>query len=130
MIGSLFRALLGDPQTRERFAGAGVTVRFVFADPAGEVTVAPGGVTSGGEVTAGGGGAAAGGAPAPADVTMRMKADVAHAFWLGEVTLPRALSRGDIVAEGPVTKVLGLLSLLKPAYRLYPKLAQSKGVEV
>jgi len=65
-----------------------------------------------------------------ADVTMRMKADVAHAFWLGEVTLPRALSRGEITVEGPVTKVLGLLPLLKPAYRLYPKLAQSKGVEV
>jgi len=116
-IASLFRALLDDPEIREKYAGAGVTVKFIFTDPAGEVTVAPGGVTTG---------------PAPtptADVTMRMAADTAHAFWLGEVTLPRALARGEITAEGPVTKVLGLLPLLKPAYRLYPGLARSKGVK-
>ncbi len=116
VIGSLFRALLDDPDIREKYAGAGVTVRFAFTDPAGEVTVAPAGVTAGR------------GGPA-ADVTMTMTADVAHAFWLGEVTLPRALARGEMKADGPVTRVLGLLPLLKPAYRLYPKLARSRGVE-
>lgn len=117
VIGSLFLTLLDDPDIRAKYAAAGITVRFVFADPAGEVTVAPDGVKTGP------------GLPAP-DVTMMMKADVAHAFWLGEVTLPRAMARGDMKAEGSVARVLGLLPLLKPAYRLYPRLARSKGVEV
>ncbi len=105
VIGTLFRTLLEDPEVRERYASAGVTVQFV-----------PDGVTTG--------------RAAPADVTMKMRADVAHRFWMGETTLPRAISSGDIAAEGPVTKVLGLLPLLRPAYRLYPKLAASRAVDL
>jgi hypothetical protein len=116
VIGSLFRALLEDPGMKEKYASAAVTVQFVMTDPDGIITVAPDGVTTGKR--------------RPADVTMRMKADTAHAFWLGEVTLPRAMSKGDMVADGPVTKVLGLLPLLKPAYRLYPKLATARGVSI
>jgi len=115
-IGSLFRALLEDADTRKRFAAAGVTVQFVMTQPDGVITVAPDGVSTGERLAA--------------DVTMTMKADTAHAFWLGEITLPRAMASGDIKAEGPVAKILGLLPLLKPAYRLYPKLARSKGVDV
>lgn len=124
VIGGLFRDLLADPDIRERFASAGVTVRFVMTDPAGVITVAPEAVTTGGT------GSEDGTGPPPPDVVMTMAADVAHAFWLGEVTLPRAMARGDITAEGPVAKILGLLPLLKPAFRLYPKLARQHGVEV
>lgn len=116
VIGSLFRTLLEDEEIREKYAGAGVTVQFIMTEPEAVIVVAPEGVTTGQK--------------RQADVTMTMKADTAHAFWMGEITLPRALSRGDITAEGPVTKVLGLLPLLKPAYRLYPKLARTRGVEV
>ncbi|MEW6032802.1 MAG: SCP2 sterol-binding domain-containing protein [Bacillota bacterium] len=116
VIGTLFRTLLEDPEVRERYASAGVTVQFVMTDPDAVITVAPDGVTTG--------------RAAPADVTMKMRADVAHRFWMGETTLPRAISSGDIAAEGPVTKVLGLLPLLRPAYRLYPKLAASRAVDL
>ncbi len=114
VIATLFRTLLEDPEIREKFAAAGVGVQFVLTEPDGVITVTPEGVTTGRKQ--------------PVDVSMTMKADVAHAFWMGEITLPRALARGDMTADGPVTKVLGLLPLLKPAYRLYPKLARSKGV--
>lgn len=55
------------------------------------------------------------------DVLMTMDADVAHRFWLGKVNLTAALTRREIVAHGPITKILKLLPAIKPAYTLYPE---------
>ena len=50
---------------------------------------------------------------------MRMKADVAHRFWLGQVNVALALTRGQIEADGPVDKLLRLVPLTAPAIPLY-----------
>lgn len=63
------------------------------------------------------------------DVEFRMKADVAHRFWLGRVNLLVALSKKDIVARGPVMKVMKILPALKPLYEHYPKHLKSRGDE-
>ncbi len=55
------------------------------------------------------------------DVLMTMNADVAHRFWLGKVNLTAALTRREIVAHGPIAKILKLLPAIKPAYTLYPE---------
>lgn len=55
------------------------------------------------------------------DILMTMNADVAHRFWLGKVNLTAALTRREIVAHGPVSKILKLLPAVKPAYILYPE---------
>jgi hypothetical protein len=62
-----------------------------------------------------------------AEVEMRMKADVAHRFWFGKVNLVMALARREMVAKGPIPKILKLLPIIKPAYDLYPKYLQEKG---
>jgi hypothetical protein len=53
-------------------------------------------------------------------VTMKMAGDTVHKFWLNQVSIPKALALGKIKAKGPVTKVLGVLPLLKPGKELYP----------
>ncbi len=53
------------------------------------------------------------------EVTMRMAADTAHRFWLGGVNVTVALARGEITASGPVTKILRLVPLAKPAFPRY-----------
>jgi hypothetical protein len=53
-------------------------------------------------------------------VEMAMKADVAHEFWLGRVSIPVAILSGKIVSKGPVNKALALLPVIKPAYSIYP----------
>ncbi len=63
------------------------------------------------------------------DVGMSMKADVAHAFWHGKVNLMAALSKKEIVAKGPIPKILKLLPAIKPLYSEYPKLLAEKGYE-
>jgi hypothetical protein len=63
------------------------------------------------------------------DITMSMKADIAHAFWHGKVNLLSALSKKDIVAKGPIPKILKLLPAVEPLYKVYPALLREKGYE-
>ncbi len=52
-------------------------------------------------------------------VEMFMDADVAHKFWLGEANLPLAIARRQMIAKGPIPKILKLLPVIRPAYKLY-----------
>jgi len=63
------------------------------------------------------------------DVELSMKADVAHRFWFGKVNLVAALTRREMVAKGPIPKILRLLPAIKPAYELYPKYLREKGLD-
>lgn len=61
------------------------------------------------------------------EVDMSMKADIAHLFWFGKLNLLTALTRKQMVAKGPIPKVLKLLPAIKPAYTLYPNYLRSIG---
>lgn len=62
------------------------------------------------------------------EVTMYMNADFAHKFWLGQANLVTALTRRLVVAKGNVPKTIKLLPILSPAFELYPKYLQEKGL--
>jgi hypothetical protein len=61
------------------------------------------------------------------DIEMSMKADVAHQFWHGKVNLMAALTRRQIIAKGPIPKILKLLPAVEPMYTMYPALLQEMG---
>jgi putative sterol carrier protein len=63
------------------------------------------------------------------DVEMSMKADVAHQFWHGKVNLMAALARRQIVAKGPIPKILKLLPAVEPMYEMYPRILRDMGRE-
>lgn len=63
------------------------------------------------------------------DVEMSMKADVAHQFWHGKVNLMAALARRQIIAKGPIPKILKLLPAVEPMYEIYPRLLREIGRE-
>jgi hypothetical protein len=61
------------------------------------------------------------------DIEMSMKADVAHQFWHGKVNLMAALARRQIIAKGPIPKILKLLPAVEPMYEMYPRLLHELG---
>ncbi|MEI6181253.1 MAG: hypothetical protein WCP31_10890 [Chloroflexales bacterium] len=65
--------------------------------------------------------------PLHPDIEMTMKADIAHQFWHGKINLMAALTRRQIIAKGPIPKILRLLPAVEPAYAMYPKLLRELG---
>jgi hypothetical protein len=63
------------------------------------------------------------------DIEMSMKADIAHQFWHGKVNLMAALTRRQIIAKGPIPKILRLLPAVEPVYAMYPKMLREVGRE-
>jgi hypothetical protein len=61
------------------------------------------------------------------DIEMSMKADVAHQFWHGRVNLMAALARRQIIAKGPIPKILKLLPAVEPMYEMYPRMLHELG---
>lgn len=61
------------------------------------------------------------------DVELSMKADVAHQFWHGKVNLMAALARRQMIAKGPIPKILKLLPAVEPMYEMYPRLLREMG---
>ena len=61
------------------------------------------------------------------DVEMSMKADIAHQFWHGKVNLMAALARRQIIAKGPIPKILKLLPAVAPMYEMYPRILHNLG---
>jgi hypothetical protein len=61
------------------------------------------------------------------DVEMSMKADIAHQFWHGKINLMAALARRQIIAKGPIPKILKLLPAVEPMYEMYPRILHELG---
>ena len=118
-IGGVFASVIADPDFVERFRRIETVVQYRFHDPESTITVAvpldaPGRVDCGET-------------DLEPDLTMEMQADVAHRFWLGEVNVTVALARGQIVAHGPVPKILRLIPLMKPVHARYRAWLEAAG---
>jgi hypothetical protein len=114
-----FFELLGDtPLIADKLKASKMVIRFIYSDPDLVVVVDCSGDTV--EVR-----------PGDRDtkviVEMSMKADIAHKFWFGKVNLTMALTRRQMVAKGPVPKILKLLPAIKPSYAMYPKYLDENG---
>lgn len=116
-IAGYFHKAKFDGEIGPKIARSGLVIRFDYSDPDSAITVdcqrpAPEGAYFA---------IIEGENDRKPDVHMTMKADVAHQFWLGKVNLLAALNRRQIVAKGPIPKILALLPAIKPAYEQYPE---------
>jgi len=123
-VGELMDRAKCDPQVGPKIAKSGIIIQFRYTDPDAVTTVnardkpkQPGAYVD----------VIHGPCDLKPDVIMTMKADLAHAFWHGKVNLVAALSKKEIVATGPIPKILKLLPAVQPLYKTYPMLLKEKG---
>jgi len=123
-VGELMDRAKRDPRVGPKIAKSGIIIQFRYTDPEAVTTInardkatQPGAFV---DVTHGP-------SPLKPDVIMTMKADVSHAFWHGRVNLVRALATRQIVAVGPIPKILKLLPAIQPLYKTYPAMLSEKG---
>ena len=118
-IGKLFTELAADEELAPKFRQANTIVQYQHSDPDSTITVRlredePTDVEFGETEM-------------EPEVTMSMKADTAHRFWLGRVDVTTAIARGEIRPQGPVSKILKLVPLTKPAFPRYKALLEAMG---
>lgn len=106
------QSLTTDPVVGPKFAAAKTSFRVNHTDPDGvfllDATVDPPHLYVGEEAEG-----------REAEVDLTMSADDGHKFWLGELNLPMALARRKVKVAGGVTKLMGLVPALQPAFSLY-----------
>jgi putative sterol carrier protein len=120
-VGRLMRELAEDEELGPELRRANTIVRYEYSEPEATVTVR---LEEGAAAEVD-----CGESDLEPEVTMRMSADTAHRFWLGQVNVPTAMARGEIKAEGPVAKILKLVPLAKPAFPRYKAMLEAAGRE-
>ena len=123
-VGELMDRAKKDPAIGPKIAKSGIIIQFRYTDPEAMTTLnardkptQPGAYLD----------VIHGPCDLKPDVVMTMKADVSHAFWHGKVNLVAALAKKEILAEGPIPKILKLLPAVQPMYKQYPALLREKG---
>lgn len=124
-LGALFEKVRVDPKIGPRLQEANLVIKFVYDEPAGEITIDLKSPPAQGTYFT----TCYGKCDVEAEVVMTMKADIGHRFWHGKVNLVAALTRRQIVARGPIPKVLRLLPAIHPTYAMYPGVLRELGEE-
>jgi len=123
-VGELMDRAKADPRVGPKIAKSNIVIQFRYTEPEAMTTInakekptQPGAYVD----------VIHGPCDLKPDVKMSMRADVAHAFWHGKVNLMAALAKKQIVAEGPIPKILKLLPAVQLLYKVYPELLREKG---
>jgi hypothetical protein len=120
-LGTLIADATSDEELGPRFRRANTILRYEYSEPDSTITVRlqegePGDLDFGDSEM-------------EPEVTVAMAADVAHRFWLGEVDLTVAVTKGQIKARGPVDKVIELVPLARPVVPRYRRQLIDRGRE-
>lgn len=118
MLGGFFKLLADTPAVADKLLASKLIIRFSYSDPDVVLLIDCSGDRL--EIRTGD-------TDTKATVDMSMSADIAHKFWFGKVNLMAALTRKQMVAKGPIPKILKLLPAIKPSYAMYPKYLDENG---
>jgi hypothetical protein len=113
-IGRVIQEVAADPELEPVFQEADTCVRYELRHPDAVITTG----SRGGEPVR----VDFGESDQEPEVTISMDADVAYSYLLGELDMTVALARGQMTAEGPVTKLLALVPIFEPLLPRYREL--------
>ena len=117
--------VLVHPLVGPKLARAKMIVQFQYTDPDTQITINlkdPGGdLSKPGTFTWG---------PTPwePDVVFKQSADFSNRFWQGKENVIAALAKRQVVARGSITKALQLIPIIRPTFRIYPKVVEKLGL--
>ncbi|QQE78174.1 SCP2 sterol-binding domain-containing protein [Alicyclobacillus sp. SO9] len=122
VLGAFFRDAAKDEAMGPAIQTSGLVIQFEYSDPNSVLTIDTTKAEAGTYFAV-----MEGPVDVKPDVHMTMKADVANQFWLGKLNLLAALSRRQMVAKGPIPKILKLLPAIQPAYAKYQAYVEDIG---
>jgi hypothetical protein len=124
IYGTFLERILTDEKTGPKMAKAGIVIRFIYTDPDCEITIdlknkptRPGWY----------GAFHLGPCDVKEDVWSKQSADHSHRFWHGFENPIASVARGKVKQGGNVIKMLKLLPVVKPAFRMFPVVLREMG---
>ena len=115
----LWEGIKSDPDMSDQLIRSKLIVQFRYRDPEGIITID---CSDGAEFRI-----LDGICDLKPTIEMSMRANVAHEFWMGRISIPVAILTGKIVSRGPTPKALALLPVIKPAFSLYSEIMEKSG---
>lgn len=113
-----FEMLKSDAEIGPKILSSGLIIQFRYTEPEAIITIhCPDEKVLKGEINS------------EPTVTMSMKADTAHKFWLGNLNLMVALTKREIIAKGPIASTMKLLPIIKNSYSMYKEFLAGIGME-
>ena len=119
-VGGLLDKIKDDPALNGELADSGAVIRFRYVEPSAVITL---------DGREGVNAIFYGESELPAHVEMRMTADFAHHFWMGELNIVAEVLKGNIAYRGSLSSLKRLLPLIKPAMERYPEHLREIGCE-
>ncbi|MGQ4871321.1 MAG: SCP2 sterol-binding domain-containing protein [Candidatus Thorarchaeota archaeon] len=55
--------------------------------------------------------------------------ETTNKFWQGKLNVTLAMAKGQVKMQGSIAKALGLLSKIKPLFKIYPEVLREKGLD-
>ena len=110
IFGEIWGKLITEGELGQKLKKSGLSVLYRIHDPEMTMYLDENGVLFGKEAEA-----------RTPTVIQSMEGDIVHKFWLNKLNVPKALALRQVKAKGPVTKLLQLMPLLKPAQSVYPE---------
>jgi putative sterol carrier protein len=63
------------------------------------------------------------------EISVWSTSETTNKFWQGKLNATIAMARGQVKLQGSVAKALGLLSKIKPLYKIFPEVLKEKGLD-
>ena len=111
-IGGLLNKMGADPVVLAELQSLKLKVKFTFHDPESSIFLT---------VENGAHSIYYGETNQKPDIQLAMSGDIAHYFWMGEVNVMQAITKQQIVASGPLGRIMKLVPLIKASIKLYPQ---------
>ena len=112
-----------ETEVMEKLAKSQVVVRFDIEDPEAHLTINFRDPGPDGQI-----GTLSFDSDVEPEIKVWSKSETTNKFWQDKLSTTVAMARGQVKLEGSVSKALGLLSKIKPLYKIYPEVLKEMGL--
>lgn len=114
----LAHPLIGPKLTRSK-----MIIQFQYTDPDHQITINLKDPTKEGDLPF-----AWGPTSLKPDVMFKQSADFSNRFWQGKENVIAAMAKRLVTAQGSIPKALQLIPIIRPSFRIYPKVLERLGM--
>ncbi len=118
VLGELMKEVILDPKIKRKLEKTKLTMKFITSDPDTRVWINHDQVVTGDD------------ADKDAAITLSFPADLAHQFYLKQLSVGDVLKFKEVKMKGMLPKLMSLLPLLNFVFDKYPEQCEKHGVPV